>query len=312
MKRTKFNIHCALFFWTLFFASGSHAQQQPIFTQYMFNGLVINPAYSGSHESMTMTASARSQWSGIKGAPQTQVFSAHSPIKFSRSAAGAVLMHDKAGVINQTMAYATYAYHIPVSENGKVSVGTQAGFTYYQANLASLNIVSQNNTTDVAFSGNDTRMLPNLGIGAYYYSKTSYVGISMPTLINNKWSRDNQLNQSTQQRHYFITAGHVFDLNPDLKLKPSVLLRWVENGPFQYDLNANLFIKTSASVGVSYRMNASMDALFQWFVNDQFAVGYSYGYPINSLAAAQWGTHEIVLNYRLKRDMHIIRSPRFF
>src|SRR6188508_2134320 len=97
MKKTKFNIHCALFLWTLFFASGSYAQQQPIFTQYMFNGLVINPAYSGSHESMTLTASARSQWTGIKGAPQTQVFSAHSPIKFSRSAAGAVLMHDKAG-----------------------------------------------------------------------------------------------------------------------------------------------------------------------------------------------------------------------
>ena len=221
-------------------------------------------------------------------------------------------MHDKAGVINQSMAYATYAYHIPVSQHAKVSVGAQAGATYFQANLSALNIVSQNNVADVAFSGNETRMLPNLGIGAYYYSKTSYVGISMPTLINNKWSKDNHLNQSTQQRHYFITAGHVFDLNADLKLKPSVLFKWVENGPFQYDLNANLFIKTSVSVGMSYRMNDSMDALFQWNVSDQLAVGYSYGYPINSLAGAQWGTHEIVLNYRLKRDMHIIRSPRYF
>jgi type IX secretion system PorP/SprF family membrane protein len=308
----KFSMRCIVILWTSLFAGNSYAQQRPIFTQYMFNGLVLNPAYSGSHESMTLTASARSQWSGIKGAPQTQVFTAHTPIKFSRSGAGAVLTHDKAGVINQTMFYGTYAYHIPVSENGKISLGAQAGATYYQANLAALNIVSQNNVADVAFAGNETRLLPNLGIGAYYYSKTSYVGVSLPTLINNKWNDYNQLEKSTQQRHYFITAGHVFDLSPDLKLKPNVLLKWVENGPFQYDLNANLFIKKIVWVGLSYRMGDSMDVLFQWNVNDQLAFGYSYGYPINSLAPAQWGTHEIVLNYRLKRDMNIIRSPRYF
>jgi type IX secretion system PorP/SprF family membrane protein len=312
-RSVKFGIRCLLFFWTLSFASEqSYAQQRPIFTQYMFNGLVLNPAYSGSHESMTLTASVRSQWSGIKGAPQTQVFSAHTPIKFSRSAGGMVVTHDKAGVIDQTMFYATYAYHIPVSDNGKISVGGQAGATYYQANYANLNIVSQNNSADIAFAGNESRLMPNLGIGAYYYSKTTYIGLSLPALINNKWNNYNELEKSTQQRHYFLTAGHVFDLTPDLKLKPNVLLKWVENGPFQYDLNANLFIKKILMAGLSYRMGDSMDVLFQWNINDQLAFGYSYGYPTNALAPVQWGTHEIVLNYRLKRDMHIIRSPRYF
>lgn len=296
----------------LLLPSDTMAQQHPIFTQYMFNGLVLNPAYTGSHESMTLTASARSQWSGINGAPRTQVFSGHAPIKFSRSAAGAVVTNDRAGVINQTMFYGTYAYHIPVSKNSRISVGGQAGATYYKANFADLNIVTQNNAGDVAFAANESRILPNLGIGAYFYSNRSYIGLSMPTLINNKWNSYEQIEQSTQQRHYYFTAGHVFDLTPDLQLKPNVLLRWVENGPFQYDINANLFIKKIVWVGVSYRMGDSVDGLLEWNINDQFAVGYSYGYPTSALASVQWGTHEVVLNYRLKKDKHVIRSPRYF
>src|SRR5687768_1654540 len=145
MKRTIHSITYCLFIGAMLCANSlSFAQQHPIFTQYMFNGLVLNPAYSGSHGSPTLTASVRSQWSGIKGAPQTQVFSAHSPIKFSRSAAGAVFTHDRAGVINQSKFYGTYAYHIPVSKNGKISVGAQAGATFYKANFADLNIVTQN------------------------------------------------------------------------------------------------------------------------------------------------------------------------
>src|SRR6186997_897671 len=141
------------------------AQQNPLFTQYMFNGLVINPAYSGSHESMTTTFAVRSQWTGLKGAPQTQVASVHSPLKLSRSAAGAVFVHDEVSVVNQYMAYGTYAYRIPVSKTGKLSVGGQAGVTYYQANLSELNILTSNGQPDPNFYQNDSRLLPNLGIG---------------------------------------------------------------------------------------------------------------------------------------------------
>jgi type IX secretion system PorP/SprF family membrane protein len=278
----------------------------------MFNGLVVNPAYTGSQQSMMLTASVRNQWSGIKGAPQTQVFSAHAPVKFSRSAGGFVAVHDKAGVIGQSTLYGTYAYHLPVSPKGKISVGGQAGATYYQANLSASNIVTQNNAADPAFNGNETHLFPNLGVGVFYYTRITYIGLSIPTIVNNKWNDGGQLEKNTQQRHYFFTAGHVFDLSPDLKLKPNVLLKWVEGGPFQYDINANLFIKKALWVGLSYRMGDSIDGLFEWNINDQLAFGYSYGYPVNALAPAQWGTHEIVLNYRLKRDSHIIRSPRYF
>lgn len=313
MNAMKYRISLTLIIGTsLFFNRLAQAQQHPIFTQYMFNGLVLNPAYSGSHESMTFTATSRSQWTGIKGAPQTEVFSIHAPVKFSRSAAGAVATHDQVGVTQQYMLYGTYAYRIPLSKKTKLSLGGQAGVTYYQANYSDLNIVSRDNTPDLAFAGTDSRALPNLGIGAYYYSKKMYVGLSLPTLINNRWSRLDPQLKSRQERHYFLTAGRVFDLNKKLQLKPNILLKWVENGPFQYDINANLLIQKTVWIGVSYRMKDSVDGLLEWNVTDQLSIGYSFGYPTSALSSYQSGTHEFVLNYRLKQGRHVVLSPRYF
>ena len=288
------------------------AQQNPLFTQYMFNGLVINPAYSGSHESMTTTFALRSQWSGLKGAPQTQVASAHSPLKLSRSAAGVVFVHDEVSVVNQYMAYGTYAYRIPLSKNAKLAVGGQAGVTYYQANLSELNILTSNGQPDPNFYQNESRILPNLGIGMYYYSKKTYIGLSLPTLINNRWNNQDAYTQARQKRHYFLSAGHVFPIGAGLKFKPNVLLKWEEGGPFQYDLNANFLIHEAVWVGVSYRMQDSVDGLLEININKQLSLGYSYGYPISSLAAVQTGTHEVVLNYRINRNKNIVFSPRYF
>ena len=289
-----------------------YAQQTPLYTQYMFNGLVINPAYTGSHESMTTTFAARSQWTGLKGAPQTQVASMHSPLKFSRSAAGVVFVHDKASVINQYMAYGTYAYRIPLSKNAKLAVGGQAGFSFYQANLSDLTIYTQNGQVDPTFSQNENRLLPNLGIGAYYYSKKSYIGISLPTLINNRWNNQDPYTQARQKRHYFLSAGHVFTLSSNLKFKPNVLLRWEEGGPFQYDINANMLIHEIVWVGVSYRMKDSIDGLLELILSKDLRLGYSYGYPTSSLSSVQTGTHEVVLNYRINRNKHIVYPPRYF
>ena len=290
----------------------SMAQQHPIFTQYMFNGLVINPAYTGTHESTTLTASMRKQWTGINGSPETQVFSGHTPIGLTRSAAGLLAIHDQVGVTNQYTISGTYAYHIPVSPTAKISVGGQAGFTYYRANYNDLEILTSTGQADPSFANNESRFLPNIGIGAYYYTKKMYVGLSLPTLVNNKWNNLDPLLVARQQRHYFLSAGYVFDLGSDFKLKPNILLKWVEHGPFQYDINANLLIKETVWVGVSYRMQDSVDGILQYNINDQFSLGYSYGLPVNGLSSLQSGTHEIVINYRIKKDKHIVLSPRYF
>jgi type IX secretion system PorP/SprF family membrane protein len=302
----------ALFFWITTISLQGYAQQTPLYTQYMFNGLVINPAYTGSHESMTTTFAVRSQWTGLKGAPQTQVASMHSPLKFSRSAAGVVFVHDKASVINQYMVYGTYAYRIPLSKNAKLAVGGQAGVSFYQANFSDLTIYTSSGQPDPTFTQNENRLLPNLGIGAYYYSRKSYIGLSLPTLINNRWNNQDPTMQARQKRHYFLSAGHVFTLSPNLKFKPNVLLKWEEGGPFQYDINANMLIHEIVWVGASYRMKDSIDGLLEMILNKDLRLGYSYGYPTSSLSSVQTGTHEVVLNYRINRNKHIIFPPRYF
>lgn len=294
------------------FGTHSRAQTNPLFTQYMFNGLVINPAYTGSHESMTMTVAYRAQWTGLAGAPQTQVASMHSPLKFSRSAAGIVLVHDEIGVTNMYTTYATYAYRIPVAEGAKLAIGAQAGMTYYKSNYEDLVIITPNGQPDPAFSGSESRFLPNLGIGIYYYSRRAYVGLSLPTIINNKWDNQDATIQARQKRHYFLTAGYLFNLTENLKLKPNTLLKFKDGNEFQFDLNANLYIHDIVSVGVSYRWKDSFDGLAQWNITDQLSLGYSYGYPITNIGSIQKGTHEVVLNYRFKREKDIIFSPRYF
>lgn len=290
----------------------SFAQQNPLFSQYMFNGLVINPAYTGSHESLTLTAASRAQWTGLAGSPNTQVASAHSPIKLSRSAVGGVFVHDEIGVTNQYTVYGTYAYRIPVSENAKIAVGAQAGVSYYESNLTDLVIVTPGGQPDPAFAQTESRYFPNLGIGVYYYSKRSYLGMSLPTLINNNWDGQDAISKSRQTRQYLLSAGHVFDIGPNLKLKPNVLLKWLEGGEFQYDLNANLLIHEIIWLGASYRMNDSFDGLIQWNITPQLSLGYSYGYPISTLSSAQYGTHEIVVGYRIKHSRNVVFSPRYF
>ena len=306
--------HIVLFIcWVLliFFHSG-YSQQYPIFTQYMFNGLVINPAYTGSHESMAFTAATRSQWTDLEGAPQTEIFTVHSPIKFSRSSAGVFLTLDKLGETKQYMVYGTYAYRFPISKKGKIAIGGQLGVTYYQTNYTDLNIVSQDNSVDPVFQNNNQRYLPNVGLGTYYYDDRLFIGVSSPGIISNKFNRGNHLELAAQKRHYFLTAGYVIDLNQYLKIKPNLLLKWVEDGAFQFDINANLLIKQAVWVGISYRMNDSVDALFGWNINERLAAGYSYGYPINALQSFSTGTHELSINYRLKRERIIIQSPRYF
>ena len=304
-----FLFSCLIFL--IFFQSG-YSQQYPVFTQYMFNGLVINPAYTGSHESMAFTAATRSQWTDLEGAPQTEIFTVHSPIKFSRSSVGMFLTLDQLGPSRQYMVYGTYAYRFPISNKGKIALGSQIGVTYYETNYQDLNIVTRDNITDPTFQENNQRYLPNVGLGVYYYDDRLYVGLSTPGLIGNKFNKDNYLELATQKRHYFLTAGYVFALNQNLKLKPNLLMKWVENGAFQYTINTNLLIKQVIWVGLSYSMDDSVDALFGWNINERFAVGYSYGYPVNALQSFITGTHELSINYRLKRDRNIIRSPRYF
>ena len=286
---------------------GASAQQQVMFTQYMFNGLAINPAYAGSHETISLSALARKQWTGLDGAPSTQTFGVHAPIKNQRMALGALFLHDNIGVTNQNGLFGMYAYRIPVSDKGKLAFGLQGGVSFYNAQFSKVS------ATDPRFA-NDVRLVtPSIGFGMYYNTERFYAGLSIPQLNQANFDKKNPDSNSKLVRHYFLTAGYVFDIGHSLKLKPNVLVKSVVGAPIEIDLNANLLIKEVLWVGLSWRSFDSIDALLQLQITDQLQFGYAFDFATTTdLKNVNGGSHELMLNYRFSFAKTRIITPRYF
>ena len=286
----------------------SYAQQQAMFTQYMFNGLALNPAYAGSHETVSATFLAREQWTGIDGAPSTQTFSIHSPIINQGISVGLLLLRDNIGVTDQTGAYASYAYRIPISEKGRLAFGIQGGATLYDAKFSNVSL-----DNPVFANGDVNEWHPNVGFGMYYNDDRFYAGISSPQLIENEFDKNNPDSDSKLVRHYFATTGYVFDLDPNLKLKPNLLVKAVEGAPVEFDVNANLLIREIIWVGLSWRSFDSFDGLLQLQLTPQLQLGYAYDFiTTTDLSRVNGGSHELMLNYRFFFDKKKIITPRYF
>ena len=288
--------------------SPAQAQQRMMFTQYMFNGLAINPAYAGSQESLDLTALAREQWIGLEGAPSSQTFSAHAPLRNKKVALGLLLTRDKIGVSSQTSLYGVYAYRIKLKE-GTLSAGLQLGFDSYRTSFSR---VLTEIADDQHFAQDDARaFLPNFGAGVYYSTPRFYAGVSAPYLLNNLYPGSEQ-NQARQFRHWFATAGYVFDLNRELKLKPNVLVKTVQGAPVEVDINANLLIKETLWVGMSYRSFDALSWLIELQATPKFRLGYAYDMTVSPLKQTSSGSHELMLNYRLSFKKSKIITPRYF
>ena len=291
------------------------AQQQVMYTQYMFNQLAINPAYAGIHEGISTSFLSRWQWVGFDGAPKTQTFSIHSPIKYRNIALGAVLINDKIGNTDQFGGYFSYAYRIKFIKQTKLSFGLQATFSQYKVDLS-----NPNNDPNLAGQGiND--ISPNFGAGIMWHGERFYVGFSLPQLFNydaGDFSVDpNNPNSvdpdSKLVRHNFLAAGYLFILSESVKLKPNLLFKWVQDAPFQVDLNANFLLKDLVWVGLSYRSLDSFDLILQLQVSPQFQIGYSYDFlTTTDLSRVNNGSHELMINYVFNTRTDKIVTPRYF
>ena len=278
-----------------------------MYTQYMFNGLAINPAYAGSHESLTLTALGREQWVGFEGAPSSQTFTAHAPLRNDKIALGLLLTRDEIGITKQQGAYAIYAYRIRMVK-GTLSAGLQAGFNNYRAAFSQVKVRQD----DGSFSIDDLQgFLPNFGTGVYYNTQRFYVGFSLPQLLTNPYPGHDG-SRAQQYRHWFLTSGYVFDLNQDLKLKPNVLVKAVEGAPLELDLNANLLIRELIWLGVSYRSLDAISGLFELQATPRFRIGYAYDYTLTDIQQFNTGSHELMLNYRFLRKDKKMLTPRYF
>lgn len=272
------------------------AQQRPVFSQYMFNGLVLNPAYAGNQKQFSASVLHRDQWVNIEGAPKTQSFITHTAFKDWPVGVGFMLSRDQIGVHDDYSMYGSYAYKIRTSA-GTLAMGLQAGFNYTISDFKKLRVFD---LSDPNFAARITRFNPNFGTGAFFSNKTTYAGISIPYIINNKvYDKEDIISEAKEARYYFITGGHIFTLSEMLKLKPSTLLRFQEGQPVGVDLNANLFIDDVVNVGASYRSGDSMIFLFEILVNQNFTFGYAYDRTISRIVNYTDGTHELMLTYRL-------------
>lgn len=283
----------------ILFSLHAEAQQRPVFSQYMFNMLALNPAYAGNQKQLSVTALARYQWVNFDGAPNTQTITSHSNFRDRNIGLGMMLYHETIGVHSDIGAYFSYAYQIKFKKS-TLAMGLQGGLNQLTSDYTKLKAV-----TAVGIDPSLRRyknLNPNFGTGLFYSTKTGYVGFSVPYLINNRVMQDTDdlISKSMEKRYYFLTAGKVFDISKNFKVKPSALLTFQERAPLGFDASVNFFIDNVLNVGLSYRNHDALITMFQLDLNENFSFGYAYDYTLSALNHYARGSHELMINYRIR------------
>lgn len=290
-------------------AISAKAQQDPQYTQYMYNTLTVNPGYTGSPGYLEATLQHRSQWVGIDGAPTTQALTVHAPVN-DRVGLGLSAVNDKIGPSEEVTVNGNFSYTIPVSYDSKIAFGLKAGArvlnidwskgTYYQGN-------------DPLFNTNvNNQVMATVGAGVYYYTEKWYAGLSVPNFIRSDYYDDIQEAAVSDRLHYYVIGGYVFDLSDNVKFKPAVMAKIVSGAPITADVSANFLFAERLTVGAAYRFDDSVSGLLGFQLSRNLFVGYSYDYSVTELNKYNDGSHEIVLRFQLMPKSTRIKSPRFF
>jgi len=311
MEMRKINIGVLLSMLFLLSFSKVSAQTEPMYSQYMFNMLNVNPAYAGSRSVPSLTSLFRKQWMGIRGAPQTSSISLDMPMNNDKIGIGIQLLDDRLGVERTTGAQLNYAYRVPVSNNGILAMGIRVGLLNYRANYSQLFTIRPN---DPAYYQNVNGFLPAAGAGIYYMTDKFYVGASVPSLLQTKLNSDQQaeVKSKVSNLHFFATMGTVLKISDDLNLKPSVLMKSVSGAPIQFDFNSNLWLQDRIAIGFSYRTGDAIMGMLEYQLNEKLRFGYSYDYTISNLNPYNLGTHEAMIRYEFSKDKTNIQSTRYF
>ena len=274
------------------------AQQRPLQSLYMYDPLLVNPAYAGTQTQLSGTAIFRNQWVNLEGSPQTFTATAHSGFMQNRVGMGIILANDIIGIHNDLSLYGVYSYRVKLDRTTSLSMGLQGGFNNFKSDYGKLTIKHQN---DLNLTGTLQKFLPNFGAGLYLRHKSFYVGLSVPYLINNKLVFNTSLSQlSKQRRYYYLTGGFSKQISPYAQWMPSIMIRQQEMAPLSFDINSTIVLYRTVGFGVSYRLGNGVIGLFELQLNENFHVGYAYDFTTSDLNQFSNGTHEIMVNYRVK------------
>lgn len=300
---------------TMTLASGKIlAQQDPQFSHYMYNTVSVNPAYAGSRDVLNITGLHRSQWLGLDGAPTTQTLSMNTPLRNKKMGVGFSVVNDRIGPINQTFIYADYSYSVKLSKTLKLAFGVKAGVNWFQPKISTLETIAANDPSFVN-STMESVVKPNVGAGIYLHSEKFYVGASAPRMLQNKFNLGTGNTDTTavkELRHLFFIAGYIWPVTSQLKLKPSVQVKLVQNAPISIDGTVEAIIRDKFSLGAGIRVGDSFYGMVGYQFTNQFKAGFAYDYTSTRLQNVNNGTVELMLSYDFMFNNDKLRSPRYF
>lgn len=289
-----------------------HAQQDAMFTHYMYNTQAVNPAYAGSRQALTITALHRSQWVSFPGAPTTQTLTLHTPVRRESIGLGLSVMNDKIGPVSTASMYVDFAYRIKLNErNDRLSFGLKGGFNLRQAKLSTL---ETEQASDPIFGNISGQFMPNFGFGAYYQAQRFYLGVSTPKLLQNKYTTISGGEQGAEQRHYFLIGGAMVKMNTDFEFRPTALVKMTPGAPVEADITAMFIYQQKMQAGVMYRTGDAAGLLIGMNALENLTIGYSFDWSFtNTTFRYNGGSHELMLRYDLVyKNRYKIKSPRYF
>lgn len=308
----------------LLLTNEGYAQQAPQYTQYIFNELIINPAYAGSKEILNVNTTHRSQWVGIDGAPTTQTLSLDGSSRSGLIGYGFNAMNDELGAQRQLGLYGNMAVRLQMSETAKLALGFAAGISQYTLDGTLLKPGNQQSPDQAVPQGKVSEILPDFKVGAFFNTERFFAGLSVANLLK---SKEEELEVTTPRRHFFLSSGYVFDLSSSIIFKPSILIKEDFNSPTSLDLNTFFLLGERIWLGGSYRTAVQVHtnfsdeyaldkrnawaAIAQLYVTPKLRVGYSYDVSLNALK--QHASHEISIGYYFfkKQDARML-TPRYF
>ncbi len=291
------------------------AQQDPHYSQYMYNMSVMNPAYAGSKENLSMGLLYRKQWVEIEDAPTTGTFFAHSSVG-KNVGMGLSFISDKIGPVEENNIYGDFSYTLNLGGEHKLAFGLKMGLTLHKVGLFSGINHTLPQQNDPAFSENISNTYFNFGSGFFYYTDKFYLGFSVPNMLKSKHldvrSNGDEMEFGSETSHYFLTGGYVFDLNENVKFKPFFMLKSAFEAPMSLDLSTNFLFNEKFEIGATYRLEDSFGAMVNYAISPSVRIGYAYDHIVSDLKVTTPSSHEIILLLDLNLPRKVSSSPRFF
>jgi type IX secretion system PorP/SprF family membrane protein len=296
----------------LFISTNSNAQQDPHYTQYMYNMNVINPAYAGSKENLSFGLLYRKQWVDVEGAPSTFSLSGSMPVG-KNVGVGLSMISDRIGPVVENNVYGDFSYTLNLGGEHRLAFGMKAGATFHKVDLFSE--IGESNVPDLndpAFAENTSNTFLNIGAGMFYYTQKYYIAFSVPNMIKSTHLDYDGRKYGNETSHYFLTGGYVFDLSENVKFKPFGMVKTAFGAPVSFDVSTNFLFNQKFEVGATYRKEDSFGAMVNYSITPSLRIGYAYDHIISDLKVSTSSSHEIILLFDLNFPKKVSQSPRYF